>query len=186
MWGIDRRIMPAPGKTLEADIRDALNAIGAWHHNFENTGVTRHKDKALRPADKIACIDGPALLIECKENASQNRLDFDELRPHQQTNLYCLAGRRGEAVIATSFKERRRWRTFLIWYTDWAHLKRTTKAASLSLVDGQRSDRFVELKKVEVPHIGRVWDLESGVRELRALGAAPLYHLSPQQERRGF
>lgn len=179
----------APGKTLEAFIRDALTAWPAWHHNFDNTGEVDprggHKRKQLRPADKIAFLppDGRGALIECKECKS-GLLAFSRLEPHQEGNLYRAAAMGAMAIIATSFKFRARWRLFLLWYTDFAHLRRSSGRASIPLGDLQRPPCLIELKKLRPP--ADAWDLFSGVSALASLDAAPLHHQTPTQERRGF
>lgn len=178
----------APGKTLEATIRDALNALRAWHVNPDNVGEIEHKRKALRAGDKIAFIPphGRGCLIECKENASSSRLDFAEVKPHQERSLYTAAGVGALALVATSFKERGRWRVFLLHYTDFAELKRSSGRASIPLTDLQRPDCLVELKKFRSQTLAKEWDLQSCLEALAGLQAAPLHHQTPTQERRGF
>lgn len=182
--------MSAAGKALEGFIRDALAAWSPalWHHNFDNVGESNPKLRALRPGDKLALLPphGRGCLIECKETKSGSTLPFSEVKPHQEISLYKAARVGAYAIVATAFKCRGRWRVFLVWYTDFAHLRRTSGRASIPLDDAGRPACLVELQKLRSQAPGGVWDLQSGIQALESLDAAPLHQMTPTRERRGF
>lgn len=138
-----------PGKQFEDEAGRALKHLGAYRLN---------QNEEHGACDWVAFHRGMGVVIECKESRKAS-ISFGVISERERSQLDAVTSTGGLGLVLVKWIGSNWSRAFAATWSDWKVLEAGPRR-SIPLVDHQRPDQLLELKRIQRTHgLGSTWDL---------------------------